>query len=257
MSPQRITIAYYTLIRKEWVRMTRIWSQTFLPSIVTTTLYYVIFGAFIGSQIAPIHGYSYMQFIVPGLVMMAVITNSYSNVVSGFFGMKFQHNLEELMVSPTPNWVVVLGFVSGGVIRGVVVGILVLLTSLFFTHLTIFNFTVLISASVLTSVLFSLAGLLNGIFAKGFDGISIVPTFVLTPLTYLGGVFYSVDRLPPFWREVSLFNPILYMVNAFRYGFLGISDTPILFSFGILIVLTFILFGSCLYLFQKGIGMRN
>ncbi len=257
MNPRRITVAYYTLVRKEWVRMTRIWSQTFLPSIVTTTLYYMIFGAFIGSQIAPIHGFSYIQFIVPGLVMMAVITNSYSNVVSGFFGMKFQHNLEEIMVSPTPNWVVVLGFVSGGVVRGVVVGILVLLTSLFFTHLTVYSFFVLISAAILTSILFSLAGLLNGIFAKGFDGISIVPTFVLTPLTYLGGVFYSIDRLPPIWRAISLGNPIIYMVNAFRYGFLGISDTPLVLSFGILIGLTVVLFMLCLYLFQKGIGMRN
>ena len=257
MTPNGIAIAYYTLVRKEIVRMVRIWSQTFLPSIVTTTLYYTIFGAFIGSQIAPIHGYSYIQFIVPGLVMMAIITNAYSNVVGGFFGMKFQKNFEEIMVSPTPNWVVVMGFVTGGVVRGMIVGFLVLLTSLFFTHLTIHSLSVLILASILTSVLFSLAGLLNGIFAKGFDGISIVPTFVLTPLTYLGGVFYSVDRLPPVWRTISLFNPILYMVNAFRYGFLGISDTPILFSFALLIALTIILFAVALFLFQKGIGMRN
>ena len=257
MSPNGIATAYYTLVRKEVVRMMRIWSQTFLPSIVTTSLYYTIFGAFIGSQIAPIHGFTYIQFIVPGLVMMAIITNAYSNVVGGFFGMKFQKNFEEIMVSPTPNWVVVLGFVTGGVIRGMIVGVLVLLCSLFFTHLSIFSFGVLIGAAVLTSVLFSLAGLLNGIFAKGFDGISIVPVFVLTPLTYLGGVFYSIDRLPDFWRTVSLFNPILYMVNAFRYGFLGISDTPVLFSFGILIVLTFVLFAIAILLFQKGIGMRN
>ena len=257
MSPTNIATAYYTLLRKELVRMFRIWSQTFLPSVVTTTLYYTIFGAFIGSQIAAIHGYSYIQFIVPGLVMMAIITNSYSNVVGGFFGMKFQKNFEELMVSPTPNWVVVLGFVSGGVVRGMIVGFLVLLTSLFFTHLTLFSVVTLVSAAVLTSVLFSLAGLLNGIFAKGFDGISIVPTFVLTPLTYLGGVFYSVDRLPPVWREISLFNPILYMVNAFRYGFLGISDTPLFMSFTILIALTIILFTVAIYLFEKGIGMRS
>ncbi len=257
MSPTKIATAYYTLLRKELVRMFRIWSQTFLPSVVTTTLYYTIFGAFIGSQIAAIHGYSYIQFIVPGLVMMAIITNSYSNVVGGFFGMKFQKNFEELMVSPTPNWVVVLGFVSGGVVRGMIVGFLVLLTSLFFTHLTLFSVVTLVSAAVLTSVLFSLAGLLNGIFAKGFDGISIVPTFVLTPLTYLGGVFYSVDRLPPVWREISLFNPILYMVNAFRYGFLGISDTPLFMSFTILIALTIILFTVAIYLFEKGIGMRS
>jgi ABC-2 type transport system permease protein len=257
MSPYGKAIAYYTIVRKEFVRMTRIWSQTFLPSVVTTTLYYTIFGAFIGSQIAPVNGFSYMQFIVPGLVMMAIITNAYSNVVGGFFGMKFQHNLEEIMVSPTPHWVVVLGFVSGGVVRGVIVGILVLIVALFFTHLTIFSFFTLLAAALLTSVLFSLAGLINGIFAKGFDGISIVPTFVLTPLTYLGGVFYSINRLPPFWREVSLFNPILYMVSAFRYGFLGITDTPILFSFGLLIVLTGVLFCVALWLLHKGIGLRR
>ena len=257
MSPQRILTAYYTFVRKEVTRMLRIWSQTFLPSVVTSTLYFVIFGAFIGSQLAPINGFSYMQFIVPGLVMMAVITSSYSNVVGGFFTMKFQHNLEEILVSPTPNWVVVLGFVSGGVVRGFLVGVLVLITSLFFTHLVIYNIFILVAAAILTSVLFSLAGLLNGIFAKGFDGISIVPTFVLTPLTYLGGVFYSVSRLPPFWQKVSLFNPILYMVNAFRFGFLGISDTPVVWSFALLIVLTFILFAIALLLFQRGIGMRS
>jgi ABC-2 type transport system permease protein len=257
MTPYGKAVAFYTILRKEIVRMFRIWSQTFLPSLVTSTLYYTIFGAFIGSQVAPINGFSYMQFIVPGLVMMAVITNAYSHVVGGFFGMKFQKNFEEIMVSPMPNWIVVLGFVCSGVVRGVIVGILVLIVALFFTHLAIFNFFILLAAAILTSVLFSLAGLLNGVFAKGFDGISIVPTFVLTPLTYLGGVFYSVDHLPPFWRELSLFNPILYMVNAFRYGFLGISDTPILFSFGLLIVLTGILFVVALWLFQRGIGLRS
>lgn len=257
MSPQRILTAYYTFVRKEVTRMVRIWSQTFLPSVVTSTLYFVIFGAFIGSQLAPINGFSYMQFIVPGLVMMAIITSSYSNVVGEFFTMKFQHNLEEILVSPTPNWVVVLGFVSGGVVRGFLVGVLVLLDALFFTHLAIYNIFIIIAAAILTSVLFSLAGLLNGIFAKGFDGISIVPTFVLTPLTYLGGVFYSVSRLPPFWQKVSLFNPILYMVNAFRYGFLGISDTPVAWSFSLLVVLTLVLFAIALWLFERGIGMRS
>ena len=221
------------------------------------SLYYIVFGSFIGSQIASIGGFSYIQFIVPGLVMMAVITNSYSNVVSAFFGAKFQRNLEELMVSPTPNWVVVLGFVSGGVFRGLVIGILVLLTSLFFTHLTIFSLPILLAAVVLTSVLFSLAGLLNGMFAKTFDGVSIVPVFVLTPLTYLGGVFYSIHRLPPLWQTVSLFNPILYMVNAFRYGFLGISDVNVMLAFSIMIGGTLVLYCTCLYLLTKGIGLRE
>jgi ABC-2 type transport system permease protein len=257
MTPSQILTSYYTIVRKEVVRMTRIWSQTFLPSIVTTTLYFAIFGAFIGSQLAKIGDFSYMQFIAPGLVMMSVITSSYSNVVGGFFTMKFQKNLEEIMVSPMPHWVVVLGFVSGGVVRGFIVGALVLGVSLFFTHLVVYNIFLILAAAILTCVLFSLAGLLNGIFAKGFDGISIVPTFVLTPLTYLGGVFYSVNRLPPFWREVSLYNPILYMVNVFRYGFLGISDTSVAWSFALLVTLTLILFGIALMLLQKGIGLRS
>ena len=257
MNPRRIGIAYYTMVRKEVLRMLRIWSQTFLPSLVTTSLYYIIFGAFIGSQIADIHGVSYMAFIVPGLVMMAVITNSYSNVVSTFFGAKFQRNLEELVVSPTPDWVIIAGFVSGGVIRGTIVGVLVLLTSLFFIHLTIYSLGIVLAAAILTSVLFSLAGLLNGIFAKTFDGVSIVPTFVLTPLTYLGGVFYSIDRLPPLWQSVSLANPILYMVNAFRYGFLGVSDVSIVLSFSLLIGLTALLLTITLYLFKKGIGLKG
>ena len=237
--------------------MMRIWSQTFLPSVITMSLYYIVFGSFIGSQIASINGFSYIQFIVPGLVMMAVITNSYSNVVSAFFGAKFQRNLEEIMVSPTPNWVVVLGFVSGGVFRGLVIGVLVLLTSLFFTHLAIFSFSILVAAVVLTSVLFSLAGLLNGMFAKTFDGVSIVPVFVLTPLTYLGGVFYSIHRLPPLWQTISLFNPILYMVNAFRYGFLGVSDVSIFISFSLLVGLTILLSIIILYLFKTGAGLKS
>ena len=257
MTPRGILVAYGTLVRREVVRIFRIWSQTLLPSVVTMSLYYVVFGAFIGSQISSINGFSYIQFIVPGLVMMAIITNSYSNVVSTFFGAKFQHNLEEIIVSPTPNWVVVAGFCSGGIIRGLLVGVLVLLTSLFFTHLAVYSFTMLLLAAVLTSVLFSLAGLLNGIFAKTFDGVSIVPTFVLTPLTYLGGVFYSIHRLPPLWQTVSLFNPILYMVNAFRYGFLGVSDVSVVWSMSLLAGLTVILLVVILYLFKKGIGLKN
>ncbi|MEI7719935.1 MAG: ABC transporter permease [bacterium] len=257
MTPKGIAVAYYTIVRKEIIRMMRIWSQTFLPSVITMSLYYIVFGSFIGSQIASINGFSYIQFIVPGLVMMAVITNSYSNVVSAFFGAKFQRNLEEIMVSPTPNWVVVLGFVSGGVFRGLVIGVLVLLTSLFFTHLAIFSFSILVAAVVLTSVLFSLAGLLNGMFAKTFDGVSIVPVFVLTPLTYLGGVFYSIHRLPPLWQTISLFNPILYMVNAFRYGFLGVSDVSIFISFSLLVGLTILLSIIILYLFKTGAGLKS
>ena len=250
-------VSYYTMLRKEFVRMMRIWSQTFLPSVVTSSLYFVVFGAFIGSQIAPIEGFSYMQFIVPGLVMMAVITNSYSNTVSTFYFAKWVRNIDEILVSPTPNWVIIAGFVSGGVMRGIITGFLVLLVSLFFTHLTIYNLLIIFAALILTATLFSMAGLINGIFAKGFDGISIVPTFVLTPLTYLGGIFFSISLFPPFWQTVSLFNPILYMVNAFRYGFLGITDVPLLYCFAVLIVFNVAFLGVVAYLFKKGIGMKN
>ena len=257
MSPSRIATAYFTLVRKEVIRMTRIWSQTFLPSVITMSLYYAIFGTFIGSQIAPTDGFSYIQFIVPGLVMMAVITNAYSNVVSAFFGAKFQRNLEELMVSPTPAWVIVAGFASGGVLRGLIVGVLVLLTSLFFTHLVIYNLFIIMAAALLTCILFSLAGLLNGLFAKTFDAVSIVPTFVLTPLTYLGGVFYSVNRLPPFWRELSFFNPILYIVNLFRYGFLGFADVSVWLCTAILLALIVILSAINWYLIRTGLGLKQ
>ncbi len=257
MTPQKIWTSYYTMMRRELVRIIRIWSQTLLPPVVTSSLYFIVFGAFIGSQLAPIHGHSYMQFIVPGLIMMSVITSAYSNTVSTFYFAKWQRNLDEILVSPTPNWVIILGFVSGGVLRGLLVGVLVLVTSLFFTHLAIFNVIVLVGALVLTSVLFSLAGLINGIFAKGFDGISIVPTFVLTPLTYLGGIFYSISQFPPFWQKVSLGNPILYMVNAFRYGFLGVSDVPLWICFSILIALTLLFSGMALWLFHRGVGFKN
>lgn len=257
MSPQRIWISYYTMVRKEFLRMIRIWSQTLLPPVVTTSLYFVVFGSFIGQQLALIEGFSYMQFIVPGLIMMSVITSSYMNTVSTFYFAKWQRNIDEVLVSPTPDWVVVAGFVSGGVMRGLLVGSLVLLVSLFFTHLVIFNIYVLLAAVILTSVALSLAGLLNGIFAKGFDGISIVPTFVLTPLTYLGGVFYSVEQFSPFWKAVSMANPILYIVNAFRYGFLGISDVSLVVSFSLMIGLVVVLLVTALSLFKRGVGFKN
>ena len=245
------------MMHKEFVRIVRIWSQTLLPPVVTTSLYFIVFGAFIGSQLAPIHGYSYMQFIVPGLIMMSVITSSYMNAVSTFYFAKWTKNLEEMLVSPVPDWVIILGFVSGGVLRGLMVGVMVLLVSLIFAHLSIYSIAALVAAVVLTSVLFALAGLINGVFANSFDGISIVPTFVLTPLTYLGGVFYSISALPPLWQHVSLFNPILYMVNAFRWGFLGISDVPLWQCFAVLLGLMVVLVGVLLYLFKKGIGVRS
>lgn len=257
MQPYRIWISYLTMMRKELTRIIRIWPQTLLPPVITTSLYYIVFGTFIGSQLAAIHGYTYIQFIVPGLIMMSVITSSYMNTVSTFYFAKWTKNIEELLVSPTPDWIIILGFVSGGVLRGLLVGVLVAIVSLFFTHLVIYNLVALVVAVVLTSILFSLGGLINGVFAKGFDGISIVPTFVLTPLTYLGGVFYSVQMLPHFWQTVSLFNPILYMVNAFRYGFLGVTDIPVAQCFMVLGAFMLVFVGVLVYLFRKGIGVRN
>ena len=257
MTPKKQLIGYYTMMRAEFVRIIRIWSQTLLPPVVTTTLYFVVFGKFIGSQLQPIDGFSYIQFIVPGLIMMSVITSSYMNTVSTFYFAKWTRTLDEILVSPMPNWVVILGFVSGGVLRGLLVGILVLIVSLFFTHLVIFNAFILVSALVLTSVLFSLGGLINGVFAKGFDGISIVPTFVLTPLTYLGGIFFSIQQFSQFWQQVALFNPILYMINAFRYGFLGISDISIALCFTVLIGLVVLFTGTAMWLFRKGIGLKQ
>jgi ABC-2 type transport system permease protein len=252
-----IVVGFLTMMRKETSRIFRIWSQTLLPPVITTSLYFAIFGTFIGSQVAKIDGFSYITYIVPGLVMMAVITSSYTNVVSTFFGAKMQRYLEELLVSPLPNWVVIAGFLSGGIIRSLLVAILVLIVSLFFTHLVIFNAFIIVAAAFLTAVLFSLAGLVNGIYAKSFDAINIIPTFVLTPLTYLGGVFYSINKLPPIFRELSLANPILYMVNAFRYGFLGVSDVSLESSFLVMFILIVILLALALWLFQKGNGLKS
>jgi ABC-2 type transport system permease protein len=250
-------VAFKTIVRKEIIRVMRIWTQTLLPSVITLTLYFVIFGSLIGSKIGDMGGFNYIQFIVPGLIMMAVITNSFSNVASSFFGIKFVKSVEELLVSPTSNWVIILGFVMGGVYRGLFVGFLVTLVSLFFTDLVIHNLFVIISVIILTSVLFSLGGFLNALFAKKFDDVGIIPLFVLTPLTYLGGVFYSIQLLPSFWQFVSKFNPILYMVNAFRYGFLGVSDINIWIAFAIIILFIIVLFGFSLHLMNKGYGLRE
>lgn len=252
-----VLIGLYTMVRKDTIRIFRIWSQTLLPPIVTTALYFAVFGGFIGSQVEDIGGYSYMQFIMPGLVMMTLITSAYMNTVSTFYFAKFIKNIEELLVSPMPAWAIVAGFVLGGVVRAFLTGFLVILTSLFFTHLTIFNVGIVFAAAFLTAFLFSLAGLINGFFAKGFDGINIIPTFVLTPLTYLGGVFYSIELLPEPFRTLSLFNPILYMVDAFRYGILGISDVGIGLSFLVLGTLTLVFFAITLLMFIRGTGFKN
>jgi ABC-2 type transport system permease protein len=239
-------VAFKTIVIKEVLRFSRIWVQTIIPPVITMSLYFVIFGNLIGSQIGDMGGFRYMDYIVPGLIMMSVITNSYANVVSSFYGCKFHHHIEEMLVSPLPNYLIVLGFITGGIARGLAVGVTVTVVSMLFTSLTLHSLPVIVSTVVLTSALFSLAGLINAIFAKSFDDISIVPTFVLTPLTYLGGVFYSIQMLPDFWRQVSHINPILYMVNTFRYGFLGISDINIGLSYVIIVAFVLTLYGYAL-----------
>lgn len=256
MNGRELLVAYYTIVRKETLRYLRVWSQTLLPPVVTMSLYFIIFGGFIGSQIAPIKGYSYMEFIVPGLIMMSVIMSSFMHTVSSFYFAKFQKTIEEIMVSPTPYPVVIAGYVSGGVLRGMTVATLVMTVASFFTNVSMAHPGMMLLFALLTSILFSLVGLLNGVFANSFDGISIVPNFVLTPLTYLGGVFYSITMLPPFWRTLSHWNPILYMVNGFRYGFLGVSDVSVPFAAGLLIMLTAALFSYTWYLFKAGRGLR-
>ncbi len=250
-------IGYKTMVRKELVRIFRIWKQTLIAPVVTMVLYFVIFGAFIGSQIAPIGGYSYMQYIVPGLVMMNIITNAYTNTVSTFFFAKWQRVIEEVLVSPMPSWAVIAGFVTGGIMRAFITGILVVLVSLFFTHLTIVSFGILFAAAFLTAFICALGGVINAIYVNSIDATFIVPNFVLTPLTYLGGVFYSVKVLPPFWAKVSLANPILYAVNAFRYGFLGISDVRMTTCFAVLGSIAVVFLVWTLVLFKRGAGLKK
>jgi ABC-2 type transport system permease protein len=253
----RNLIALQSILYKETNRFMRIWVQTLVPPAITMTLYFVIFGALVGSRIGDMGGFSYMEFIVPGLIMMSVITNSYSNVASSFFSAKFQRNVEELLVAPVPNYIIVLGYVGGGVARGILVGLIVSLLSLFFVDIKVHHLFILMSTVVLTATLFSLAGLINAIYAKTFDDISIIPTFVLTPLTYLGGVFYSLSLLPEFWQYVSQINPIVYMVNAFRYGFLGVSDVNLVFAFSVIIGFILVFFSFAMYLINKGTGLRS
>ncbi len=248
--------SFYTIVRKDVVRLFRIWTQTLLPPAITTGLYFLIFGKFIGSQIAPINGHSYMQFIVPGLVMMSIIVNAFMNTAFTFFSAKFMKHIEEILVSPTPYLILILGIISGGIVRAFITGAVIIGLAMFFTHIPIFSFPIILAFFFLTSTLFSLAGLINGVFGTSFDSVSIFPTFVLTPLTYLGGVFYSVSVLPHFWQVVSLFNPILYMINGFRYGFLGTSDTSVSLSFAILCVFNLLLAGVAWWLFKTGRGLR-
>lgn len=252
-----IWVSFTTIVIREIRRFTRIWAQTLLPPAITMSLYFVIFGNLIGSRIGEMGGYDYMSFIVPGLIMMSVITNSYANVVSSFFGMKFQHSIEELLVSPVPNWVILAGYVTGGVARGLAVGVIVTLLSLAFTSLEIHSLPVTIAVATLTAILFSLGGFINAVYATKFDDIAIVPTFILTPLTYLGGVFYSISLLPEFWQTLSLANPILYMVNAFRFGILGVSDISLSVALTMIVGVVMLLTWYSLRLLNKGVGIRQ
>jgi ABC-2 type transport system permease protein len=257
MLNQNTFIAFYTIVRKEISRFTRIWVQTIVPPAISMTLYFVIFGSLIGPRIGTMNGFEYIDYIAPGIIMMSIINNSYANVVSSFFGAKFQKHIEEMIVAPIPNIIILCGFVTGGIARGLLVGAVVTIVALFFTELKIYNLSITVAVVFMTALVFSLAGFINAIFAKKFDDISIIPTFVLTPLIYLGGIFYSINLLPDFWQTVSSFNPILYMVNAFRYGMLGESDINITNAFIILFIFTVVLFTISLTLLNKGVGVKN
>lgn len=249
-------VALKTITIKEYLRFIRIWIQTVLPPAITIALYFIIFGEIIGSQIQDINGYKYMDYIVPGLILMAVITNSYANVVSSFFSAKFHHSVEEMLVSPLPNYIILLGFVSGGLARGIIVGLVATAVSMFFSDIQIHSYAVTFSVFILTSILFALAGFINAAYARSFDDITIIPTFVLTPMIYLGGVFYSIKMLPDFWQTISLGNPILYMVNAFHYGILGVSDIDVTIAFFIIVAFIIVLFYFALRLLRVGVGLK-
>jgi ABC-2 type transport system permease protein len=250
-------IGFKTIVIREYGRIIRIWGQTIVPSVVTSTLYFVIFGSLIGRRVGGMGGVDYMQYIAPGLIMMSVITNSYGNVVSSFFGAKFGKHVEELLVSPLPNWLIVAGYATGGVVRGFLVGAAVTAVSLLFAHLHVHHLLIILSAMALTSLTFALGGFLNALFAKNFDQVNFIPAFVLTPLTYFGGVFYSVSLLPGWALKLSYGNPILYMVNAFRYGFLGSADVEPTVAFTLMIVAVLVMFTTAVFLMERGTGTRE
>ena len=250
-------IALRTIVTGEIVRFIRIWPQTLLPPVITTSLYFMIFGRLIGDRVGNVDGVSYMDYIVPGIILMSVITNAYANVVASFYATKFQRNIEELLVAPIANWVILLGYSSGGIVRGILVGAIVAGISLLFTDIVVYNWGITMTIYLLTATLFALAGFINAVFADSFDDISLIPNFVLTPMTYLGGVFYSVSMLPELWQKVSVANPILYMVNAFRYGLIGVTDIEI--EIAVLMTGGFVLFLTLLslYLLHRGVGIKN
>ena len=257
MTFQAQLISLKTIVRKEITRIMRIWSQTLLPPIITQSLYFLIFGKFVGSQVAAINGVSYMAFIIPGLVMMAVISNAYGNVVSSFFGAKFQRNIEEVLVSPTPEWVIITGYTIGGVLRGVIVGFLVFLISLLFAHPVVYNIWIVLFFTIFTSTAFSLGALINGIFARNFDEVAFFQNFILTPLMYLGGIFYSVHNLPEIWQKISWFNPLVYMINGFRYGFFGFADVSVGVCAVIVVILTIGLAWINVMLLKHGVSIKS
>lgn len=250
-------VALGTIVRREIHRILRIWGQTLVPPAITMTLYFLIFGGLIGRRVGSMDGIAYMQFIVPGLVMMSVIQNSYGNISSSFFGAKFGRHVEELLVSPMPNWVILTGYVAGAVLRGLMVGAIVLLIALFFTHVSVPHPFVTFTTVLLGATIFALAGFANAVYAKKFDDIAIVPTFILTPLTYLGGVFYSVKLLPTWAEAATHLNPIFYMVNAFRYGLLGRSDVPLAIAYGLMLAFVAALAMLGLWLLRRGVGLRS
>ena len=257
ISPRYVAVALYTLTRREVLRFARIWIQTLLPPAVTTVLYFVIFGKLIGSQIGDVGAHSYIEYIIPGLVLMSVITNAYANVVASFYSSRFHGNIEEMLISPMPAAVILAGFVIGGVLRGLTVGVVVLAVSAFFGHLPFPDAGLAALVLLLTATLFSMAGLVNGVYAKSFDGIAIIPTFVLMPLTYLGGIFYSIEMLPDFWRAVSLLNPIFYMINVFRESALGSSDVGVGVSLAVIVLFLVAFTAFCLYLLERGVSIRT
>lgn len=260
MTPYQKWTAFYTMLRKDVVRIFRIWAQTFLPSVITSVLYFTIFGTILGSRIGEMQGVDYMSFVVPGLVMLAIVTSAYSNSSFTFFQSKFfMRSIDEMLVSPMPPWLIIAGFVAGGVLRGVLVGLLVMLVSLFFTglHLAFFNLFMILVFAIMTAIVFALAGLVNGVYAKSIDGINIVPTFVLTPLVYLGGVFYSVHALPGWAQLFTFINPIFYLINGFRFGFLGVADIAIWISFAVLGTMTIVLVAINWYLIRTGLGLKQ
>jgi len=250
-------IAYKTIVIKEVLRFSRIWVQTIFPPIITTSLYLLIFGGLMGERIGQMQGIDYLQYIIPGIILMTVITNSYANTVSSFFLAKFNHSIEELLVAPVPYWVILLGYISGGVVRGFIVGLGVFIAVSFFVEFSVDSIFITLMTFLLTAILFSLAGFINAIFAQSFDDISIVPTFILMPMTYLGGMFYSIDILPQFWQDVSKFNPIYYMVDSFRLGFLGVSTSDFWTSMSVLLMMIVVLTAVSFYLLKKGVNIKT